>query len=235
MCCSSIRPAWSGRWARSRRPVHLLGLDAERLANAFGIAASRAGSVFGNVGTMTKSTHCGQAASLGLEAALLAEAGFTGDAATFESPQGYAATFYRGTFMPDELLNMGRRRGAWCSRATRSRCSPASSARISSSPPGWICSRKFPHAGGDPRRDADRAADAICRPAAAGHRTVGQVQPAIHAGQRAAGRQGRHRHVHRSRACTRRTCRRCCRRSRCAWTRRSRRGSRRCMCCCQSN
>jgi aconitate decarboxylase len=87
---------------------HLLGLDAERLANAFGIAASRAGSVFGNVGTMTKSTHCGQAASLGLEAALLAEAGFTGDAATFESPQGYAATFYRGTFVPDELRKFGQ-------------------------------------------------------------------------------------------------------------------------------
>jgi aconitate decarboxylase len=87
---------------------HLLGLDAERLANAFGIAASRAGSVFGNVGTMTKSTHCGQAASLGLEAALLAEAGFTGDAETFESPQGYAATFHRGTFVPDELRKFGQ-------------------------------------------------------------------------------------------------------------------------------
>lgn len=87
---------------------HLLGLDAKRLANAFGIAASRAGSVFGNVGTMTKSTHCGQAASLGLEAALLAEADFTGDAATFESPQGYAATFYRGTFVPDELRKYGQ-------------------------------------------------------------------------------------------------------------------------------
>ena len=87
---------------------HLLGLDAKRLANAFGIAASRAGSVFGNVGTMTKSTHCGQAGSLGLEAALMAEAGFTGDAATFESPQGYAATFHRGTFMPDELRKFGQ-------------------------------------------------------------------------------------------------------------------------------
>ena len=87
---------------------HLLGLDAKRLANAFGIAASRAGSVFGNVGTMTKSTHCGQAGSLGLEAALMAEAGFTGDAATFELPQGYAATFHRGTFMPDELRKFGQ-------------------------------------------------------------------------------------------------------------------------------
>jgi aconitate decarboxylase len=86
---------------------HLLGLDPARMACAFGIAASRAGTLWSNVGTMTKSTHCGQAGAMGLEAALLAEAGFTGDAATFESPQGYAATFYRGTFKPDELLRYG--------------------------------------------------------------------------------------------------------------------------------
>jgi aconitate decarboxylase len=88
--------------------AHLLRLDPKRMANAFGIAASRAGSLWGNVGTMTKSTHCGQAAAMGLEAALLAEAGFTGDAATFESPLGYADTFHAGTFRPDELLTFGR-------------------------------------------------------------------------------------------------------------------------------
>ena len=87
---------------------HLLGLDPLRMANAFGIAGSRAGSLFGNVGTMTKSSHCGQAAAMGLEAALLAEAGFTGDNETFESPLGYANTFYTGTFKPDELLGYGR-------------------------------------------------------------------------------------------------------------------------------
>jgi aconitate decarboxylase len=86
---------------------HLLGLDPARMACAFGIAASRAGTLWSNCGTMTKSTHCGQAAAMGLEAALLAEAGFTGDAATFESPQGYAATFYPDTFKPDELLRYG--------------------------------------------------------------------------------------------------------------------------------
>ena len=87
---------------------HLLRLDPKRMANAFGIAASRAGSVFSNVGTMTKSTHCGQAAAMGLEAALLAEAGFTGDPETFESPLGYANTFYTGTFKPEEMLHYGR-------------------------------------------------------------------------------------------------------------------------------
>ncbi|MEI7710800.1 MAG: MmgE/PrpD family protein [Rhodospirillales bacterium] len=91
--------------------AHLLKLDPLRMANAFGIAGSRAGSLFGNVGTMTKSAHCGQAAAMGLEAALLAEAGFTGDTETFESPLGYANSFYRGTFKPQEMMGYGT--GAW--------------------------------------------------------------------------------------------------------------------------
>jgi len=90
---------------------HLLKLDPLRMANAFGIAGSRAGSLFGNVGTMTKSAHCGQAAAMGLESALLAEAGFTGDTETFESPLGYANSFYRGTFKPQEMMGYGT--GAW--------------------------------------------------------------------------------------------------------------------------
>ncbi len=122
---------------------HMMGLDPARMANAFGIAGSRAGSVFGNVGTMTKSVHCGQAASMGLESALLAEAGFTGDAATFESPLGYANTFYTGTSSRRNCCTMAASRGAWSSRATLSRCSPASSARISSSPRACRCIRAF--------------------------------------------------------------------------------------------
>ena len=46
---------------------HLLKLDPGQLAHAVGIAASRAGGVLANAGTMTKSTHCGHAAALGLE------------------------------------------------------------------------------------------------------------------------------------------------------------------------
>ena len=100
-------PGLVGPMGAAAAASHLLGLDPARMACAFGIAASRSGTVWSNCGTMTKSTHCGQAAAMGLEAALLAEAGFTGDAATFESPQGYAATFYRDTFNPDELLRYG--------------------------------------------------------------------------------------------------------------------------------
>ena len=87
--------------------AHLLKLDGTRLQHALGIAASRAGSVFSNAGTMTKSTHCGQAASLGLDAAMLAARGFTGDAETFDSPQGFAGTFHKATFRPEELEKFG--------------------------------------------------------------------------------------------------------------------------------
>jgi aconitate decarboxylase len=82
---------------------HLLGLDAGRLAHAIGIAASRAGSLLANVGTMTKSLHCGAAAAAGLEAALLAERGFTANSSIIEARQGLAAGFFGDTFKPDEL------------------------------------------------------------------------------------------------------------------------------------
>lgn len=87
---------------------HLLGLTEEQLANAIGLAASRAGSVLANVGTMTKSTHCGQAAALGLDAALLAKRGFTANTDTFGAAQGYVQAFYDDGFKVDEMLGFGR-------------------------------------------------------------------------------------------------------------------------------
>ena len=87
---------------------HLLGLDADQLANAVGIAASRAGSVLANAGSMTKSTHCGHAAALGLESALLAERGFTANVDVFEAAQGYVPAFYDDGFKIEEMLGYGR-------------------------------------------------------------------------------------------------------------------------------
>jgi aconitate decarboxylase len=63
----------------------LLGLDRTGMANSLGMAASRCGSLFTNLGTMTKSTHCGFAASSGLESALLAAAGFSASTAIFDA------------------------------------------------------------------------------------------------------------------------------------------------------
>ena len=87
---------------------HLLGLDAARLASAIGIAASRAGGLLANAGTMTKSSHCGHASALGLEAAPLAELGFTANVDVFEASQGYAPAFYDARFKAEEMLGFGR-------------------------------------------------------------------------------------------------------------------------------
>jgi aconitate decarboxylase len=87
---------------------HILKLDAGRIANAMGMAASRAGSLLANAGTMTKSTHCGHAAALGLESTLLAERGFTANVEVFEAAQGYVPALYDDAFKPEELLGFGR-------------------------------------------------------------------------------------------------------------------------------
>jgi aconitate decarboxylase len=86
---------------------HLIGLDAGRLAHALGIAASRAGGLLANAGTMTKSSHCGHASALGLQSALLAEQGFTANVDVFEAPQGYAPAFYDDRFKAEEMLAFG--------------------------------------------------------------------------------------------------------------------------------
>lgn len=86
---------------------HVLGLDATQLAFALGLAASRAGGLTANAGTMTKSTHCGQGVMLGLEAAMLAARGFTANPEPFEAHQGYGDAFYTDSFKPRDLLNFG--------------------------------------------------------------------------------------------------------------------------------
>ncbi|KAB0268872.1 MmgE/PrpD family protein [Microvirga brassicacearum] len=80
-----------------------LGLDGDHLTHAIGIAASRAGGILANVGSMTKALHCGQAASSGLEAALLAAKGFTADGDALAGPRGFGAAFFRDGFAPEEL------------------------------------------------------------------------------------------------------------------------------------
>lgn len=73
---------------------HMLGLDAAALANALAIAGSRSGSLLANAGTDTKSSHCGFACASGLEAALLAKRGFTGNADILETDRGYVDEFF---------------------------------------------------------------------------------------------------------------------------------------------
>ena len=55
--------------------AHMMKLNVEQLAHAFGVATSRCGGLSANTGSMVKCTHCGNVAAAGLEAAALAEIG----------------------------------------------------------------------------------------------------------------------------------------------------------------
>jgi aconitate decarboxylase len=86
---------------------HILNLDSMTLRNAMGIAASRAGSIFANVGTMSKSINCGHAVAMGVDAALLAGHGFNANPNVIEAPNGYIETFFDSDFVAEDLLNFG--------------------------------------------------------------------------------------------------------------------------------
>ena len=75
-----------------------LGLDTDQTLMALGIAASRTGGLTANTGTMVKSTHPGNAARMGAEAAILADMGYTASDEVLESPVGYAAAVFGGEF-----------------------------------------------------------------------------------------------------------------------------------------
>ncbi len=72
----------------------LLKLDAAKLKAALGVAASGAGGIHRQQGSMVKPFHAGNSARNGAEAALLASNGFTADAAIFEAPRGFCDTFF---------------------------------------------------------------------------------------------------------------------------------------------
>jgi 2-methylcitrate dehydratase PrpD len=86
---------------------HVLGLDPRQMAYALGIASSRCGGMAANIGTMTKSTHCGQAAMLGLESAMLAARGFDANPEPFEAFNGYGKMMFGESFVAADLLNFG--------------------------------------------------------------------------------------------------------------------------------
>ena len=76
----------------------LLGLDVKHTRWALGLAGSRSGALAANIGSMTKSSHCGNAGRMGLEAALLAAKGFTANEDVIEAPSGWAQVFHRDGF-----------------------------------------------------------------------------------------------------------------------------------------
>jgi len=80
----------------------LVGLDAQRLTYAMGIAATQAGGMQQNRGTMCKSFHAGKAATNGVLAALLAERGFDSSQEIIEGKRGFAR-IYSDVAAPEQL------------------------------------------------------------------------------------------------------------------------------------
>jgi 2-methylcitrate dehydratase PrpD len=71
--------------------ARVLALDAQRTAAAIAVAATQAAGHTEQLGSMTKSFQVGRAAATGVEAALLAEQGFTGPVEPLAGRRGMAA------------------------------------------------------------------------------------------------------------------------------------------------
>src|ERR1700726_5024436 len=80
----------------------LIGLDTQKLTYAMGIAATQAGGMQQNRGTMCKSFHAGKAAQNGVLAALLAERGFDSTQEIIEGRKGFCR-IYSDTAAPEQL------------------------------------------------------------------------------------------------------------------------------------
>jgi 2-methylcitrate dehydratase PrpD len=86
-------PVW-GSIGAVMAAASVLKLSPEQIKAALGIAASGAGGIQRQQGSMVKPFHAGNAARNGVEAALLAEKRFTADAAIIEAPRGFCDTFF---------------------------------------------------------------------------------------------------------------------------------------------
>lgn len=82
-----------GTLAAATAAARLRRLDAGKLANALGIAASMAGGIVANFGTQTKAFQVGRAAEAGVTAASLAAEGMTAATDALEHPAGFLAAF----------------------------------------------------------------------------------------------------------------------------------------------
>jgi 2-methylcitrate dehydratase PrpD len=80
----------------------LMGLDAERVRSAFGIAASMAAGINVNHGTMVKPLHMGRAAENGIVCAQLSASGYQSHPDALESHKGFFHAF-AGGFDPEKI------------------------------------------------------------------------------------------------------------------------------------
>lgn len=86
--------ATAGTFGAAVSAARLLGCDHGQMRHAMGLAATRASGLKSQFGTMGKPYNAGLAAAGGLEAALLARAGFTSASAALDGPQGFGPTHH---------------------------------------------------------------------------------------------------------------------------------------------
>jgi 2-methylcitrate dehydratase PrpD len=98
------KPGTTGTFGAVTAAVKLLDLTREQALMAFGLAGSRAGSLSINTGSMTKSSHSGHAARMGVECGVLAKMGWTASADVF-GPGGFFDTFLGGKAEPQRLVD----------------------------------------------------------------------------------------------------------------------------------
>ena len=91
-------PGLVGPLGAAAAAAKTIGIAGRQTTMALGIAASRTGGLTANTGTMVKSTHPGNAARMGTEAAILAQMGYTASDEALESPVGYASALFGGNF-----------------------------------------------------------------------------------------------------------------------------------------
>lgn len=82
----------------------MLGLSADQVTNALGLAASMASGIGVNHGTMGKPLQMGRAAENGVTAARLAGAGMTANPVALEGPRGFYHCF-GGGFHPEQICD----------------------------------------------------------------------------------------------------------------------------------
>jgi 2-methylcitrate dehydratase PrpD len=100
-------PGTTGPFGAAIACGKLMGLDAERLRNALGVAGSLACGLMefarSGTGAMVKRLHLGRAAESGVLAASLAEDGFTGPVSVLEGEFGFLRVFCGADFDAGEL------------------------------------------------------------------------------------------------------------------------------------
>jgi len=85
-----------GSFGAAAAAASILDQSAETVEHTVGIVASSSSSLLKNAGSMTKPLHAGHAAQMGLQAALLADEGFTATRGILDGPRGYGAVMTPG-------------------------------------------------------------------------------------------------------------------------------------------